>query len=98
MCKNEGVFPLVCPICQRIVGVINVAGFMAMVAAEDIYICSECMTRPEPYVEFVLKGIGPEDWANLTADVALKSTVLPAADFNHPIPVATYAGQIVELL
>lgn len=39
----EGVYPLVCAACHRVVGVINAAELNRMDASGEVYICDECM-------------------------------------------------------
>lgn len=84
---KSGVFPLVCAVCKRIVGVVNVSEFLRMTGAEEIYICSHCMRRPERYVEFTLRGFTPNQWADMTVSVAQHSDGTTVAGFNHSVPV-----------
>lgn len=41
--SEEGVYPLVCACCHRVVGVINAADLNRMDASGEVYICDECM-------------------------------------------------------
>jgi hypothetical protein len=92
--ENSGVYPLVCAVCKRIVGVINIAEFDRMVAAEAVYICSYCLHRPEQYVEFTLKNFTPEQWADMTTMVVQVPTYLAIAEFNHTVPVGSQADPL----
>lgn len=89
--ENSGVYPLVCAVCKRVVGVINVAEFDRMTKNAEVYICSQCMTRPEKYIEFALQGFTPDQWADMTWLVVQVPTYLPIAEFNHTLPVVNLA-------
>lgn len=64
-----GVRPLVCCVCEQVVGVINAEALGKMLKAGEAYVCSTCMELEPQYVEGYLAGQLAEDYMRLVAQV-----------------------------
>ena len=60
-----GVLPLVCAVCERTVGVINVPALATMLSTDEIYVCQTCAAQKESTIEQVLSGQPARYYASL---------------------------------
>jgi len=69
--KSNGVQPLVCCVCQNIVGVINTEALAQMLGAEDVYICRICAEFDETWIEWSLAEQPVDHYAHLISRALL---------------------------
>lgn len=89
MCENQshttGVYPLMCAVCHRVCGVINVAAFDRMTDAGEDYICSHCLLLPESYLEFAINHTPFIEWYKLSHTEIQRPGYLPVAHFTETL-------------
>ena len=70
--KGMGVGPLVCAVCEKTVGAINMDALTALLQTEDIYICRTCEeVFPATMIETALSQQYPGHYAELVNKVQL---------------------------
>lgn len=79
----SGVTGLVCVVCGRIVGVINVDALEKMLEDDDVYICRECERRAD--IEATLGTQLPDHYAHLIERVMIDQMLAQA-----PLSVNVY--------
>jgi hypothetical protein len=62
-----GVGPLVCAVCEQVVGVINVDALAMMLGADECYCCSRCMAQDEAHVDAMLAEKPRDHYAHLVS-------------------------------
>ena len=74
--RHVGILPLVCAVCERVVGGINEPALAAMLGNDELYICHDCEELGGPYIETVLEKHEPDHYAHIVGRALL--TVLLA--------------------
>ncbi len=54
MNSSNGVQPLVCVVCGRVVGVINAGALAGMLSRDEAYFCHDCAEIDERWMELML--------------------------------------------
>lgn len=68
----KGVGPLVCAVCEKTVGAINMSALIEMLQTDDIYICHDCDAAfPEVMIETALGQQHPGHYAEVVNKVQL---------------------------
>ncbi len=81
MPDHNGIVPLVCAACLRIVGVINVDALHQMHTNNELYICEKCHHRTPAYkVERILDNVTPTWWYHVSLAAAART--------RHYAPIA----------
>lgn len=78
--KTVGVCPLVCAVCESIVGVINEGALAAMLAEDDIYICHACEEQDETQVAHVLEMQPRGHYASMVGQALVDGRVTPSVN------------------
>lgn len=63
---DRGVYPLVCVVCGKSVGVINISAFLEAEKNGEDYICKACREKISPRVENELLTMPQGTWGYMT--------------------------------
>ena len=77
MANGGGVWPLVCGVCQCVVGVINESALAEMLGACDFYVCQEC-TEDEDMAQTALADKRGDWYAQLVSQVVVADALVVA--------------------